>query len=67
MLRVLVRIALLGTSVYLGIRYRYRLLNVALSNGFLRRMLVSSSLNVPGVRKKMIEGMFSGNKTGRTE
>ncbi|WP_409301682.1 hypothetical protein [Peribacillus sp. SCS-155] len=67
MLKSLLRIILIGTSVYFGVKNRYRLLNVALSNGFLRKMMVSSSLNMPGVREKMIQGMFGKPTTGRTE
>ncbi|CAH0346996.1 hypothetical protein [Bacillus sp. CECT 9360] len=58
MLRSLFRFTMLGGAVYFGFRYRYRLLNSVLSNGFLRKALVTSSLNMPGVRKRMVEGMF---------
>lgn len=58
MIQSLVRYTMMGGAAYLGFRYRYRLLNSALSNSFLRRLLVKSSLNMPGVRKKMVQGMF---------
>jgi hypothetical protein len=58
MLRSLFRIIMLGGTVYFGFRYRYRLLNSILSNGFLRKFLVTSTLNMPGVRDKMVQGMF---------
>jgi hypothetical protein len=49
---------MLGGAVYFGFRYRYRLLNMVLSNGMLRRLFVKSSMNMPGVHEKMVEGMF---------
>lgn len=58
MMRLLFRFIMLGGAVYVGFRYRYRLLNSVLSNGFLRKTLVTSSLNMPGIREKMVQGMF---------
>ncbi|MDQ0218312.1 hypothetical protein ELQ35_12535 [Peribacillus cavernae] len=58
MLRLLLRFTMLGGAVYFGFRYRYLLLNTVLSTGFLRKFLVTSTLNMPGVRNKMIQGVF---------
>ncbi|RFU65704.1 hypothetical protein [Peribacillus glennii] len=58
MIRSLVRMSMMGGAVYLGFRYRYRLLNTALSNSILRKLFVKSSMNMPGVREKMVQGMF---------
>lgn len=59
MFRMIIRILLIGTAVYYGWQYRYRLMNVVLSNGWLRRMLVSGTLNMPFVRQRMVQGIFS--------
>ncbi|PLT34708.1 hypothetical protein [Bacillus sp. V5-8f] len=57
-MRLILRMAMMGGAAYLGFRYRYRLLNTALSNSFLRKLFVKGSLNMPGVREKMVQGMF---------
>ncbi|MFE0504847.1 hypothetical protein ACWF7H_04630 [Peribacillus butanolivorans] len=62
MLRLIVQIFLVGLVVYAGYQNRYRLINVALSNGFVRRFLVTKSLDMPIVRDKMMQSMFSQTK-----
>ena len=62
MLRLIIQIFLVGLVVYAGYQNRYRLVNVALSNGMLRRFLVTKSLDMPMFRDKMMQGMFTQTK-----
>ncbi|MCK1991504.1 hypothetical protein GW626_14255 [Peribacillus muralis] len=59
MLRSIIHIFLVGLAVYAGYKNRYRLVNAALSNGILRRFLVTKSLSMPMFRDKMMQSMFS--------
>ena len=59
MFRWILQVFVIGLMVYLGYSNRYRLLNVVLSNGMIRRFLVTRSLNVPFVRDRMMQGMFN--------
>lgn len=64
MLRTIVKIAMIGTAVYFGYHWRYRLMNFVLANSFLRKMLVSGAFGSRAVREKMMQGLFSeGNGT----
>ncbi|MGG3557393.1 hypothetical protein ABES23_12180 [Peribacillus frigoritolerans] len=62
MLRLIIQIFLVGLAVYAGYKNRYRLINVALSNGILRRFLVTKSLDMPIFRDKMMQSMFTQTK-----
>ncbi|SIQ27976.1 hypothetical protein [Peribacillus simplex] len=62
MLRLIIQIFLVGLVVYAGYQNRYRLVNVALSNGMLRRFLVTKSLDMPMFRDKMMQSMFTQTK-----
>ncbi|MCM3674116.1 MULTISPECIES: hypothetical protein [Bacillales] len=62
MLRLIIQIFLVGLVVYAGYQNRYRLINVALSNGMLRRFLVTKSLDMPMFRDKMMQSMFTQTK-----
>lgn len=62
MLRLIIQIFLVGLVVYAGYQNRYRLINVALSNGVLRRFLVTKSLDMPMFRDKMMQSMFTQTK-----
>ena len=62
MFRLVVQIFLIGLVVYAGYQNRYRLMNVALSNSMVRRFLVSRSLDMPLLRDKMMQSMFSQTK-----
>jgi hypothetical protein len=62
MLRLIIQIFLVGLAVYAAYQNRYRLINVALSNGILRRFLVTKSLDMPMFRDKMMQSMFSQTK-----
>lgn len=59
MFRWIIQIFLIGFAVYAGYRNRYRLVNAALSNSFLRRFLVKRSMDLPFVRGRMVQNMFS--------
>lgn len=59
MYRLILQVLAIGITVYLGYTNRYRLLNTVLSNGMLRKFLVILSLNFPGVRNRMMQGMFN--------
>lgn len=59
MVRWMIQIFIIGLTVYMSYQYRYRLLNVVLSNGVMRRILVSRSLQLPVVRDRMMQSMFS--------
>ncbi|UII54861.1 hypothetical protein LS684_14505 [Cytobacillus spongiae] len=39
---------------------RYRLLNIILGNGLIRRFFVSSFMSIPAVRNSMVKSVFSG-------
>ncbi|MFJ7746177.1 hypothetical protein [Peribacillus sp. NPDC097295] len=62
MLRLIVQIFLIGLVVYAGFKNRYRLMNVALSNSMVRKFLVTKSLNMPMIRDKMMQSMFTQTK-----
>ena len=62
MLRLIIQIFLVGLVVYEGYQNRYRLLNVVLSSGILRRFLVTKSLDMPMFRDKMMQSMFTQTK-----
>jgi hypothetical protein len=49
---------LLFLAVMLGYRMRYRLLNLALGQSFIRRFVVGSAMAFPGMRTKMMDEMF---------
>jgi len=51
---------MIGSVGYFGYRYRYRLMNVLLGTGWIRRMAVGSVMNIPGIRNKMMQSMFGG-------
>ncbi|MDP4163028.1 MAG: hypothetical protein Q8906_13480 [Bacillota bacterium] len=60
MSRMITSILMIGTLGYFGYRYRYRLLNVIIGTGWMRRLAVGSVMNMPGVKDKMMQSMFGG-------
>ncbi|SFA96214.1 MULTISPECIES: hypothetical protein [unclassified Bacillus (in: firmicutes)] len=60
MSRMLSSILMIGTLGYFGYRYRYRLLNVMIGTGWLRRLAVGSVMSMPGIRNKMMNTVFGG-------
>lgn len=57
-MQTVIRIALLTTGVYFVSRYRYRIINTLINNRLLRSLAVSSVMNLPFIRRKMMEQMF---------
>ena len=47
MSRVITSIFLIGSIGYFGFRYRYRLINLLLASGWLRRLAVGSIMSFP--------------------
>lgn len=64
MTKMLTSIFMIGTLGYTIYKYRYRLMNLVLGTGYLRRVLVRSMMGVPGLRKKMMNVVFSGPSNG---
>jgi hypothetical protein len=60
MSRMFTSIFTIGTVVYCIYRFRYRLLNILVGTGWLRRIAVGSVMGLPGVRKKMMQAVFGG-------
>ncbi|MEC2054282.1 hypothetical protein I6J18_20620 [Peribacillus psychrosaccharolyticus] len=58
-MKTIIRIIMIGTAIYYGYRYRYKLMNTVLSNPWLRKMLVSGSLSLPFMRNQMMHSVFS--------
>jgi hypothetical protein len=54
----IVSIFVIGLGGYYFFQNRYRLLNFVLSNVWLRRFVVGSFLNMPGMRDKMMKSVF---------
>jgi hypothetical protein len=58
MSRMLTSILMIGSIGYFGFRYRYRLINVLLGTGWMRRLTVGSIMSFPGVKQKMMQSVF---------
>lgn len=58
-MRTIRSIFMIGLVVFYGYRYRYRILNLLLGNQFLRRFFVTSFMNIPGVRTRISNTIFS--------
>ncbi|MGG5255055.1 hypothetical protein ACQYAD_16610 [Neobacillus sp. SM06] len=60
MSRTLTSILLIGTIGYTAYRYRYRLLNLLIGTGWVRRIAVGSFMSLPFVKNKLIQSVFGG-------
>lgn len=60
MSRMLTSIIMIGTVGYLVYRYKYRLLNVLIGTGWIRRLAVGLALRLPGVKNKLMQAVFGG-------
>lgn len=60
MSRMFTSIFMIGTAGYIIYRYRYRLLNALIGTGWIRRMAVGSLMNLPGVKRKLMQSVFGG-------
>ncbi|WP_042355053.1 hypothetical protein [Bacillus rubiinfantis] len=58
MTRMLTSIVTIGSIGYFVYRYRYRLVNLLLRSGWLRRFAVGSIMSLPGVKNRMMQSMF---------
>jgi hypothetical protein len=57
----IISILAIGVGGYYLYQNRFRVVNVVLGSTVLRRLFVTSLMNVPGVRNKMMKSVFSGN------
>lgn len=60
MSRILTSIVMIGSIGYFLFRYRYRIFNILLGSGWIRRIAVSSFMSLPGVKRKMMQSVFGG-------
>lgn len=67
MSRMLTSILMIGSIGYFAFRYRYRLINIVLKSGWLRRFAVGSIMSFPGVKNKMMQTVFGRPATGPSE
>ncbi|RHW41063.1 hypothetical protein D1B31_08940 [Neobacillus notoginsengisoli] len=58
MSRAISSILMIGTAGYAIYRYRYRLMNLILGTGWIRKMAVSTIMGMPGTKKKLMESVF---------
>jgi hypothetical protein len=57
----IISILAIGVGGYYLYQNRFKVMNVVLGSSVLRRLFVTSLMNVPGVRNKMMNSVFSGN------
>lgn len=55
----IISILLIGISGYYLFQKRFRVLNVVLGNTIIRRFFVSSLMNIPAIRNRMMGSVFS--------
>lgn len=60
MSRMLTSILLIGSIGYAAYRYRFRLLNVLIGTGWIRRFAVSAFMSMPFVKKRLMQSAFGG-------
>ena len=58
MSRMLTSIFMIGSIGYFGYRFRYRIINLLLRSGWMRRFAVGSVMSFPGVKSKMMQTVF---------
>ncbi|MED4204408.1 hypothetical protein [Neobacillus mesonae] len=58
MSRMLTTILMIGSIGYFAYRYRFRLINLLLASGWLRRVALGSIMSFPGVKNKMLKTVF---------
>ncbi|SHF61085.1 hypothetical protein [Ornithinibacillus halophilus] len=66
-MRIVVFLTCLATVVTMIYRWRYRVMNMILAVGFLRKIAVSVSMNMPTLRSKIIPSLFSQSANTSTE
>jgi len=55
---MLTSIFMIGSIGYFAFRYRYRIINLLLGTGWMRRLAVGSIMSFPGVKNKMMQTVF---------
>ncbi|NWQ40024.1 hypothetical protein MLOOGBEN_04850 [Bacillus sp. EB106-08-02-XG196] len=60
MSRMLTSIFMIGSIGYFAFRFRYRIINLLLRSGWMRRIAVGSFMSFPGVKSKMMQTVFGG-------
>jgi hypothetical protein len=58
MSRILTSILMIGSIGYFCYRYKYRIINILLGTGWMRRLAVGSIMSFPGVKQKMMQSVF---------
>ncbi|MEH7111921.1 hypothetical protein V7124_06005 [Neobacillus niacini] len=61
MSRMLTSIFMIGSIGYFAFRFRYRIINLLLRSGWLRRFAVGSFMSLPGVKSKIMQTVFGGS------
>lgn len=51
---------MIGSIGYFVFRFRYRIINLMLRSGWMRRIAVGSIMSFPGVKNKMMQTVFGG-------
>ncbi|CDQ39656.1 MULTISPECIES: hypothetical protein [Virgibacillus] len=57
-MRILFLLSGMIAAVSLLYKWRFRIMNTLLAIGFLRKLAVNLSMNIPSIRTNMIPGMF---------
>lgn len=60
-MRKVLSLVLLGFGGYYLFQKRYRVLNALLGNALTRRLFVSTLMNIPGVKSRMMNFVFPKN------
>ncbi|MCA1031738.1 hypothetical protein LCL95_11950 [Bacillus timonensis] len=58
MQNAITRLFVIFAGLYTLYRYRYRIMNGVLGNPWIRKVLISTSMNIPYIRNKMIHQAF---------
>ena len=60
MSRMFTSIFMIGSIGYFAFRFRYRIINLMLRSGWMRRVAIGSIMSFPGVKNKMMQTVFGG-------
>jgi hypothetical protein len=63
-MRFLLLFTLLFSAAALLYKWRYRVMNLLFAISFLRRMAISISMKMPGIRGKILPGLFTKQAAG---
>lgn len=58
-MRVLAIFLFMAAVISVLYKWRYRLMNTMLAIGFLRKVAVTVSMNMPAIRSKILPGLFN--------